>query len=88
VIRAHQVDRFIDAYAPALEVAVAEHPEEYGFKPDVVDTVVERMRHAFYEGSYNHDGRAIKAACKKLGIPHTRTAMEKFFNTNPEAVTT
>lgn len=86
MIRAHQVDKFIAVYLPELEDACRAHPEEYAFPVERAGEVAERMRHAFYEGGYNHDGRAIRAACKKLGIGHTRKAMEAFFNTNPEAV--
>ena len=78
--RLAQVDKFIEAWSTAIEKVLQTHGSEYAFKADRIPHVTEKMRHALYEGSYNHDGRAIKAACKQLGIKHTRTAMEAFFN--------
>lgn len=80
-LREVQVDRFMVFYSQALAVAVADHPDEYVFKVDMVPTVAARMQKAFLAGTYNHDGRAIKMACKAVGIKHTRTAMEAFFTT-------
>ena len=72
------LDKFMEVYTPHLLQAVAQHPEDYGFGPDKVPQVAERMKSALATGSYNHDGRAFKATCKSLGIPYTRTAIEKF----------
>jgi len=85
MIRAVQVDKFIEVYARELESAVIAHSDEYGFSLVDLERVVERMRNAFYEGTYNHDGRAIRRTCRVLGIKHTKTALEEFFNANPEA---
>lgn len=78
--RAERVETFVSFYGPALMKATEDYPEEYFYKGPDVAGVVSRMRAAFISGSYNHDGRAIKAACKAVGIKHTRTAMEAFFN--------
>ena len=78
--RVHQVDQFVVVYAAELENAVRKRPEMYGFGLDCVPIVVEKMRNAFYEGSYIYDSHAIRATCKVLGIKHTRKAMEAFFN--------
>jgi hypothetical protein len=80
--RAHQVDVFMATYAGELEKAAREHPAEYGpmYANGRVGIVAEKMRAAFYEGSYNHDGRAIRSTCRALGLKYTRTAIEAFFN--------
>ena len=74
---------FMDAYRPALHAAVAARPTEYALHPTetpaaYADSTATRMEAAFARGTYNHDGRAIRAACKALGIPHTRKAIEAF----------
>lgn len=71
---------FMDVYLPALVDAVRNHPSEYAFPESEAPIVAERMRAAFERGSYNHDGRAIKAACKALGIKHTRKSIEEFIS--------
>lgn len=73
------LDRFMDAYIPALADCVTRYPDEYAFPLDEVPLVAARMRAAFEKGSFNHDGRAIKAACKAVGIKHTRGALLLFF---------
>lgn len=47
---------------------------------DVCEQTASAMIASFQRGDYNHDGRAIKATCKALGIKHTRTAIEAYFN--------
>jgi hypothetical protein len=72
-------EEFCTIYRRELHKATAEHPEEYVWSKGVsVDTVADRMSKAFADGTFNHDGRAIKATCKALGIPHTRKAIKAF----------
>jgi hypothetical protein len=80
--RVHQVDKFMAVYGAELEEAARKHPTEYMgmYEHGRVQVVAEKMRNAFYEGSYNHDGRAIRATCRVLGFKPTRTAIEAFFN--------
>ena len=78
--REQQVETFVSFFATELAKAVVERPDEYGFPVDEVPIVVNRMRQAFIRGSYNHDGVAIRRTCKCLGLKHTRTAMEAWFN--------
>ncbi len=78
--RQEYVAIFMGEYVPALEAAVAAQPTEYAYPVSEVPIVAERMRAAFERGSYNHTGYAIKLACKRLGIKHTRGAMEAFFD--------
>ena len=78
--REERVETFVSFYGPALKKATEDYPAEYFFKGDAVAGVVSRMRAAFIEGNYNHNARAIKDACKAVGIKHTRKAMEEFFN--------
>lgn len=72
-------ERFMVAYSRNLLAAVTQYPGEYVFGEGKVDEVSKKMRAAFVSGSYSHQGRAIKATCKELGIKHTRKAMEEFF---------
>lgn len=73
-----RLNTFAAAYERNLSKAVADHPEEYGFPPSHVPTVAARMKNAFGEGSYNKDGRAVKATCKELGIPYTYTGINAY----------
>jgi hypothetical protein len=85
--------RFMEVYRPALQAAVEAHPAEYALGlmldpgglnhvPETAaayaDRTARKMEWAFASGNYNHDGHAIKAACKALGIKHTRKAIEAF----------
>lgn len=78
--RIAQVQKFIAIYEPELLKVVKENPQQYTYPVSSVPGVVTRMQAAFLAGSYNHDGLAIKRTCQKLGIKHTRKAMEEFFN--------
>ena len=69
--------RFIEVYAEELARAVEQHPEEYCYPASEVPAVVGRMQAALLRGSYNKDGRAIKATCKRLGIKHTYGAINE-----------
>lgn len=71
-------DTFITVYSKNLENTVRQHPEEYGFSVAFVPHVVDRMGAALEKGSYNKDGRALKATCKELGIPHTYAAINAY----------
>lgn len=78
--RAERVLLFITRYEPHLRDCQREMPEQYGFSDKHIPVVVGRMRISFLQGSYNHDGPAIKRTCRELGIKHTRKAMEAWFN--------
>lgn len=67
---------FFDIYREELANAVREHPDEYGFPLAAVPTVANKMIAAMQRGSYNKDGRAFKAACRRLGIKHTYAAID------------
>lgn len=85
------MNRFKAAYVAALTEAVEKYPEEYPwyhadtvivgnagnttFVKQSIEQVGARMLDAMDRGSYNKDGRAFKAACKALGIPHTYKAI-------------
>ena len=84
-MRADNVAKFMVEYRPALAECVKKYPGEYmtfqsrpgfDFQPDVV---LVRMERAFVHGEYNHDGRAIKLAAKRLGIGSRRKDLEAFF---------
>lgn len=74
------LDTFATVYREELHRAVSTNPANYPWFPSrSVDTVADKMIAAFAAGTFNHDGEAIKAACKRLGIPHTRRAMLTYF---------
>jgi hypothetical protein len=72
------METFMAEYARQLEKAVREHPEEYGYGPDDVPGVVNRIRHGLRSHGVNIDGRAFKATCQALGIKHTQKAISEF----------
>lgn len=74
------IDAFMAAYGPALAKARSEHPDEYAWPESLLPTVLERMRAALVRGSFNHDGYAMKGACKTLGIKHTRKAIVAYLS--------
>ncbi len=43
-----------------------------------VPMICEKMRAAFHRGSYNKDGRAIRATCKHFNLKYTYTAINDF----------
>ena len=74
-----KLNEFSKAYKIALTAAVTDYPLEYGFPIEQVDLVVERMKTAFIEQTYNKEGRAISCVCKMLGIRHTYKDINLFF---------
>lgn len=74
-----RLDTFCAAYLPNLERAVRERPGEYCYPVEHCPTVAAKMRKAFEDGSYNHDGLALRWTRKALGLKDTRSAMEAYF---------
>ena len=75
-----QLEKFCAEYRHQLEVAVRDHPKDYKFMGSfTVDQVADKMVEAFKAGTYNKDGRAIKATCKTLGIKHTYRDINAYF---------
>lgn len=72
------LDLWTAEYGRQLTKALAEHPQEYVYGLDLLPTVVDRMRIAFERGSYNKDGRAIKATCKVFGVKYTYAGINEF----------
>lgn len=70
-------DTFMVTYREELYKAVEQYPGEYAFTRAHAPDVADRMQAAFARGSYNKDGRAIKATCKRLGIIHTYAAINE-----------
>lgn len=71
-------DRFVEVYTEELTRAVQARPADYFYKVADVPAVVARMAAAFKRGSYNKQGRAIAATCKRLGIPYTYDGINTF----------
>lgn len=70
--------RWMERYTVELRNAVEKYPAEYGWPIANVPVVAGRMAQGFRDGSYNKDGRAIKACCKHFGIKHTYGAINTF----------
>lgn len=85
IVNIGKLDAFMQQYAQALHKAVTEHNAEYGYPVEHVPAVVAKMKAAIVLGSYSHDGRGFKGACKALGIKHTRKAIEEYIERTPEA---
>lgn len=50
----------------------------YAFPEAEIPKVIERMAEAIKKGSYNHEGKGFQMTAKKLGIKHTKKAIEEF----------
>lgn len=72
------MDNFITIYSEELYKAVKEHPEYYAFGLEGVPVCLERMIRALKGKTYNKDGFAFKATCKRLGIKHTYQAINAY----------
>lgn len=87
---------FATMYREELTKAVEAYPDEYPWAkaPTVihgnlgtttlprqtVEQVADKMLDAMMRGTYNKDSRAIKAVCKRLGIPHTYKALAPYIS--------
>ena len=69
---------FIEVYTEELNKAVVNYPKEYAYSVEKVPEVVEKMAVGFRNGTYNKNSRAIKAACKRLNVKHTYTAINSY----------
>lgn len=78
--RAENAKVFIGHFKSAWERAITDYPEEYGRGLSAADAqrVSDNMFAALVTGSYHHEGRAMKAACKALGIEYKRKSIEAF----------
>jgi len=83
VVNQAKLSAFIEAYSPALVRAVEKYPDEYGYGIEKVPLVVSKMRISLEKGDYNHDSKGFRYACRDLGIPHTRKAIEAFIQETP-----
>jgi hypothetical protein len=78
------VERFYEVYARLLPEMRKAKPEAYAWPESEMLKVLERMRRAFESGSFNHDGDAIKATCKELGIKYTRKSILEYLKGGPK----
>lgn len=70
--------RFADEYTKALAECVADPKHGYFFGLDAVPAVAAKMIAATFDGTANYDGPAFKLTCKRLGIKHTRKAINAY----------
>ena len=66
---------FMSIYDPKLREAVEQHPTEYGYGLSTVTQIVGAISAGLTMGNFSHEGRAFKATCEALGIPHSRKAI-------------
>lgn len=72
------IDRFMAAYEPALYEALRKHPDEFAYTAAEVPGFLPRWRQALLTEDFNHDGYAMRGACKRLGIKCTKQALIAF----------
>lgn len=70
--------KFVEVYEKNLRLALKEKPNEYAWPESDLPKVLERMKTAIKNGSFNKDGYAFKKTCKELGIKHTYTEIKKY----------
>lgn len=77
-VRPEKLTVFIATYSEELHKAHAANPALYAFPASELPAVLIRMTAAIERGSYNHGTPTFKATAKRLGLKHTRTAIETF----------
>ena len=70
--------KFIEIYEEELKKAIVAYPDQYHYPVEEAPYVVARMSAAIERGTFNKDGAAFKATCKRLGIKHTYQAINDF----------
>lgn len=70
--------RFLDVYTRRLAEAIQERPADYGYPASDAPAVAARMVAALARGSANKEGKAIRGACRELGIPYTYAGIRAF----------
>lgn len=80
----NNVDRFFVVYREEL-LRIVSAPDRggYAYGPESVERVAAKMQAAAISGAFNHDGAAFRAACRRLGIKHTRTAILAYCRSAP-----
>ncbi len=73
-------ERFLAMYREKLAAAVVNHPDEYVWPLDELDTVMSRMTEAIDSNSYSKHGQAFRDTCRALGIKHTYKAINAFIS--------
>ena len=68
-----QLDSFMAIYQQQLLDVVSRPDSGYSYGPELVPTVVAKMRAAIAARTYNKEGLAFKKTCKVLKIKHTYT---------------
>jgi hypothetical protein len=75
---------FLAVYGEQLGLARVSNPQDYPWPASELPAVLARMAAALDRGSFNKDGRALRATCKYLGIKHTYGAINEFINKEGE----
>jgi hypothetical protein len=75
-------ERWCEAFEKGLRQAHAEG--RFGWPASELESVLHRFKVAFASCTYNHDGPAVKLACKELGIKHTRRSIESYLRAPAE----
>ena len=77
---ADKLETFAAIYREELIKSVTANPSKYSFGLKGVDLVTDRMVAAFKARTYNKDGDAIRATCKRLGLSHTYKAINGYLD--------
>lgn len=76
------LDAFYEALAAQYRVLFVSDPEyAYSASRCTPEQLARKMALGLANGSANKDGKAIRAACRKFGIPHTYKAIRAFLAT-------
>lgn len=75
--------KFQEAYEKGLAEAIRLYPQNYCWADTseaMITKVAGKMFDAMDRGTFNHDSKGFKIACKKLGIKSTRKAILEYWN--------
>ena len=72
------LELFLKAYKESLIHARSQFPLDYLWSADFIPTVLERMKEAIINGTFNKDSHAFKLTCKKLNIKCTYKAINAY----------
>jgi hypothetical protein len=74
-------ERFTTALATAYAQLFTTAEYAFAAARHTPESLAARMAAGLADNSANHDGAGIRAACKAVGIPHTRKAIRAFLLT-------
>jgi hypothetical protein len=74
------METWMTEYTRQLLIAYENNPKAYAYDQDDIPNVLNNMRNAFRNGSFNKDSESIKATCKAFKIKHTYKDIQRFID--------